>query len=283
MTTSSLGRPHFVPSIFLSNTMSLAPKIDEIAHTLINVDADIALFTETWLSGCVPDSPINIKGYQLFRRDRVGWQHGGVCMYVKDSTQCKVLSDLHHEDHEALWAALRPTRLPRGFSNIIVGVVYQPPDANDSAMRDYLVSSLISLEANFSNCAIILAGDFNRSLLPTVQSAVKAFHLKRTVSFPTRGNNTLDQIFTNFPEFSLLHVAFLLLVYLTTCLCLWGRESGRHPLSLNARSSSPETRDSAKEPVWADFFFKCLGPTFSHLICHVNSSLELSLTLLTLG
>ena len=47
-------------------------------------DADIALFTETWLSGCVPDSPINIKGYQLFRRDRVGWQHGGVCMYVKD-------------------------------------------------------------------------------------------------------------------------------------------------------------------------------------------------------
>ena len=58
--------------------MSLAPKIDEIAHTLINIDADIALFTETWLSGCVPDSPINIKGYQLFRRDRVGWQHGGV-------------------------------------------------------------------------------------------------------------------------------------------------------------------------------------------------------------
>ena len=133
------------PSIFLSNTMSLAPKIDEIAHILNNVDADIALFTETWLSGCVPDSPINIKGYQLFRHDRVGWQHGGVCMYVKDSTQCKVLSDLHHEDHEALWADLRPIRLPRGFSNIIVGVVYQPPDANDSAMRDYLVSSSMSL------------------------------------------------------------------------------------------------------------------------------------------
>ena len=85
------------------------------------------------------------------------------------------------------------------------------------------------------------------------------------------------------PNFSLLHVVFLLLVYLTTCLCLWGRESGRRPLSLNARSSSPETRNSTKEPVWADFFFKYLGPTFSHLICHVNSSLELSLTLLTLG
>ena len=263
--------------------MSLAPKIDEIAHTLINIDADIALFTETWLSGCVPDSPINIKGYQLFRRNRVGWQHGGVCMYVKDSTQCKVLSDLHHEDHEALWAALRPTRLPRGFSNIIVSVVYQPTDANDSAMRDYLVSSLISLEANFSNCAIILAGDFNKSLLPMVQSAVKAFHFKPTVSFLTRGNNTLGQIFTNFSEFFSAPCSlppFGLSDHLSV---LWVRESGRHPLSLNARSSFPETRDSAKEPVWADFFFKCLGPTFSHLICHLNSSLELSLTLLTLG
>ena len=76
-----------------------------------------------------------------------------------------------------------------------------PQTPNDSAMRDYLVTSLVSLVANFSNCAIILAGDFNMSLLPMVQSAVKAFHLKPTVSFSTRGNNTLDQIFTNFSEF----------------------------------------------------------------------------------
>ena len=32
--TSSSWRPHFVPSILLSNAMSLAPKIDEIAYTL---------------------------------------------------------------------------------------------------------------------------------------------------------------------------------------------------------------------------------------------------------
>ena len=44
---------------------------------------------------------------------------------------------------------------------------------------------------------------------------LKAFYLKPTVSFPTRGNNTLDQIFTNFPEFFSAPVAFLLLVYLT--------------------------------------------------------------------
>ena len=63
------------------------------------------------------------------------------------------------------------------------------------------MTSLVSLDSKYPNCAIILAGDFNRSLLPIVQSAVKAFHLKPTVTFPTRGNRTLDQIFTNFPEF----------------------------------------------------------------------------------
>ena len=66
--------------------MSLAPKIDEMAHTLNTVDANVGLFTETWLSGSVPDTPINIKSYHLFRHDCVRWQHGGVCMYVNDST-----------------------------------------------------------------------------------------------------------------------------------------------------------------------------------------------------
>jgi hypothetical protein len=73
---------HYVPSLLLSNTMSLAPKIDEIAYTVNNIDSDIAFFTETWLRENVPDEPISINGYKLYRRDRVNGQHGGVCMYV---------------------------------------------------------------------------------------------------------------------------------------------------------------------------------------------------------
>jgi hypothetical protein len=72
--------------------MSLAPKIDEIAYTIKTVDADIALFTETWLRDTVPDISINIKHYQLYRRDRVSRLHDGVCMYVKDSIHCKILA-----------------------------------------------------------------------------------------------------------------------------------------------------------------------------------------------
>ena len=78
--TSSPGRLQFVPSILLSNAMSLAPKIDEIAYTLNSTNTNIAFFSETWLKETVPDDPIKIKGYQLFRQDRKNRAHGGVCM-----------------------------------------------------------------------------------------------------------------------------------------------------------------------------------------------------------
>ena len=125
VTPSSRGTLHFVPSILLWNIMSRAPKIDEIAHAIITMDAELTLFGGTWLSSTVPDELININGYQIFRRDRVGWQHGDVCLYVKSSIKCSFLVDYYHPDHKILWADLRPSRLPRGFSYIIVGVVYQ--------------------------------------------------------------------------------------------------------------------------------------------------------------
>lgn len=181
--------------------MSLAPKIDEISYTLNTVSADIALFTETWLQYTVPDDAINIDGYQLFRRDRVNKIHGGVCMYVKESIYCKILSDFYHIDHEVLWAYLRPKRLPRGFSNVIIAVVYQPPTANDVEMKEYLIQSLERLEAEYPNRAVFLAGDFNKTLLPLVKSAVKYFQLKPVVKYPTRGDRILDQIFTNCVEY----------------------------------------------------------------------------------
>jgi len=101
------------------------------------------------------------NGFQLLRRDRVGWEHGGVCIYVRNSMQCNILSDLRNDDHEVFWIDIKPRRLPRNFSNIIVGVVYHPPSANDNTMKEYLLSSLESLESKFPNCAIILASDFN--------------------------------------------------------------------------------------------------------------------------
>ena len=76
----------------------------------------------------------------MYRRDRKNQEHGGVCLYVKDSIQCKILQDFHSDDHEALWAFLRPKRLPRGFSDLIIAVVYHPDqhsDTNNTALSEY--------------------------------------------------------------------------------------------------------------------------------------------------
>ena len=54
------------------------------------------------------------------------------------------------------------------------------------------------IEANYTNYGIILLGDFNKL---DFKRDAKCFQLKPIVKFPTRGSNTLDQIFTDLQEF----------------------------------------------------------------------------------
>ena len=67
------------------------------------------------------------------------------------------------------------------LTSLWAGVVYQYPDADDAAMNECLISTLMFLGATYPSCAFILAGDFNRTFLPMIQSAVKSFNLKLTV------------------------------------------------------------------------------------------------------
>ena len=99
---------------------------------------------------------------------------------------------------EVLWCKLCPRRLPRGFSYLVVGVVYHPPTADDEQMINYLINTLSEIESSVPNAAIILAGDF--SCLNTAQITIQ-FHLKQLVKFPTRGERTLDLILTNLNKF----------------------------------------------------------------------------------
>ena len=176
--------------------MSLAPKIDEIAVSLTANQIDI--FSETWLKDSIPDDVINIKGYQLFRRDRKYKSHGGVCLYINNAISCNRLLNLENDSFEVLWVVLRPSRLPRGYSNVIIAVEYHPPVANCESMRDYTQSSLEHIESSSSNNAVIIAGDFNKLDL---RETAKVFQLKPTVDFPTRGANILHQIYMNLSEY----------------------------------------------------------------------------------
>ena len=118
---------------------------------------------------------ISINGFTLAQ---LHWQtsvHGGVCTYINDSIQFSLLDDLADPTFEVLWLEIRPTRLPRGISRIDVPV-YHPPSAEKSAMLNYLMNCLSSIESQRPNSGILLFGDFNQLQVGNLKSS---FNLKQ--------------------------------------------------------------------------------------------------------
>ena len=179
-----------------SNVMSLAPKIDEVQEFLLSSDISLAFITETWLKETIADCAVRIPGYTKIRKDRMVNNHGGVCFYLRDgSFTYQRLDELSCcADHEILWVHLRPARLPRGFSCLIVVVLYHPPGADDNFVREHLFNSLAAAESTYPNCALIITGDFNRL---DVTRLKRHFQLKKIVKTPTRKGAILDLVLTN--------------------------------------------------------------------------------------
>ena len=61
----------FVPSLCLTNVMSLTPKIDELRIFLQHEKADICCITETWLKDTIDDNVISIQNYQIVRKENI--------------------------------------------------------------------------------------------------------------------------------------------------------------------------------------------------------------------
>lgn len=93
--------------------------------------------TETWLQPDVPDAYVQVDGFTLVRADRDLVRSGkscggGVCAYINDRwcgciTVRETISD---RDMELLCISLRPFYLPREFGNVVICVIYVPPDGN---------------------------------------------------------------------------------------------------------------------------------------------------------
>ncbi|XP_068674469.1 uncharacterized protein [Montipora foliosa] len=170
-----------------------------IYHFIVVKYANLGLVcvTESWLKSNIHDNVVALGSYNIIRRDRTETEHGGVCVYIKNTIKFTVLDDLEDPSFEALWIQISPTRLPRGYSSILLGAFYHPPSANDSAFLEYLETYLSSIETRYSNCGICLVGDFNRLQTTRLRNNYK---LKQIVNFPTRGERTLDLVLTNLQD-----------------------------------------------------------------------------------
>ena len=178
--------------------MSLAPKIDEIRHVVQYANLDCVCISESWLRSHIHDNVVALSGFNLVQKDRVDIIHGWVCTYITDNINFTILEDLEDPSFEAPWLKLRPARLPTGYSCIVLGIIYHPPNDNDPAILDYLWQSLSSIESRFPSCGLLIVGDFNRLNTKRLQNS---FDLKQIVTFPTQGDGTLDLVLTNLKEY----------------------------------------------------------------------------------
>lgn len=201
----TIRNPAAVPTLLVSNTRSLAPKISELQCVATQNSADIVCITETWLTDNIINDAVTLSGYNLFRKDR-GSRGGGIAVYISSSTRAKRLDDqeLSEAVSESLWIELRPTRLPRPISAVLIGTVYHPPHAkaeDNNRLRDHIQEVVDSRLLQHPDCLVCVVGDFNPASTNFSASALKqCCGLTQIVRIKTRDTGTLNWCFTNKPK-----------------------------------------------------------------------------------
>ncbi len=102
-----------------------------------------------------------------------------------------MLSNVRSLENKLDLIQCRPFYLPREFTAIVIVAVYIPSCANAKDALHELYSAISEQQTNNPNGFFIIAGDFNHANLKTV---LPKFY--QHVNFATRGNNTLDFVYT---------------------------------------------------------------------------------------
>ncbi len=191
-----------LPTLMLSNVRSLENKLDLIQLSRSTQqearDCCVFVFTETWLNDNIPDSAIQLNRLTCCRSDRdttlSGKSRGGcLCVYINKEwcNNTAVVSKLCSSLVEFMFVKCRPFYMPREFTAIVIVAVYIPPCANAKDALRELYCAISEQQTNNPDGFFIIAGDFNHANLKTV---LPKFY--QHVNFATRGNNTLDFVYT---------------------------------------------------------------------------------------
>ena len=181
-------------------------------------DVILINFTETWMNETIKEDA-NINEFQCFRVDRKDVSRGGAAIYIRDQLEAKIISKINAGKCEML--AINIEHL-----NTINIVIYRPPDTTlntFSSIIKELQSILESIKPPDPN--IIITGDFNFPFIKWIREPCNGcrweyvasasasrdeksqfinlillldkYNVIQSIEEPTRGNNTLDLVFTN--------------------------------------------------------------------------------------
>ena len=202
---SDMCRHFDLPNTLLTNLQSFgksgkSDKTTELELVLQLNNIDVGVFSETWATDSAIKS-LEFEDYTMFHsiRDNCRRSSGGLSIFVKSTFPAKKLDIIVPDHLEVLYVSLRPNKLPRSVSNIVLIGLYYPgtnsiyaPPQEDLIL--HINESIQFLYNKFSKPLIMLLGDFNDLKIIDISETCS---LKQVVTVPTRKNAILDLILTN--------------------------------------------------------------------------------------
>ena len=196
-------------TMLCSNVRSVTKNFESLKELLAesNVTFPIIGLVETWLKD-KPHNYYHLNGYNLELCNRQNKKGGGVCLYVDEKISYKVRVDINELNHlkytECLFIEIERDKL----QNIVIGIIYRPPDQNIVDFNNY-VDKLLNKITGQENKLLFMMGDYNINLLnndvhePTGEfvDILTSYSLYPSILKPTRithkSATLIDNIFTN--------------------------------------------------------------------------------------
>lgn len=196
------------------NINSLLKHIDEIRIILANSSFDILAINESKIDDLIPDTEINILGYNLIRNDR-NRAGGGVVLYIRDSIPYTERRDLIPDRLEMICIEVnRPHS-----KSFLVSTWYRPPNSDMELLDE---CDLFFSKCDSENKELLLAGDLNCDVIKNspdlhtrrLQFLCSLYQIEQLINEPTRVTETsstlIDLILTNRQEnissFGVIHL-----------------------------------------------------------------------------
>ena len=140
---------------------TITSKIGILETELSNFD--VICITESWLHDAISDDEIKMEEYTVFRRDRVGDSHGGVCVYVKNNLHVRRRNDMEIQNIECVWLEITTHN-----KKVLIGTFYRPPNSPNDTMAHIENSVGLAVDTNIQD--IFILGDFNLDILKQLPS-----------------------------------------------------------------------------------------------------------------
>ena len=178
------------------NARSIRNKINELKAYVSTNNFDIIAISETWLDFDRRDyrGELEIEGYNLYNRDRIGRRGGGVIIYCSDRIESMEINLPLNNDIEVLAIKIKTKSDYFNFA-----VVYRPP--HQSAELDHTLYETLKTIVQRGG---LIVGDFNCIGLRDIRQQVRETRdlcgfiddnfLTQHVYEPTRNANILDLV-----------------------------------------------------------------------------------------